>query len=219
MSLACPMDNATATRALGPALGVGDTATIGDLNFKARIPGCIIKYPVARPDGSVDPDSLTFRDSLRKVWARIGKSGWYAQPYLDRVRVILDAGFMVYPASVKSQQGLDAARPLDECKPAAADQAAWDSVVDQCRAIMSAYYKGQLAQAIADGEALERNVAFWDGVYAVSKFVNDIPSNVASGILDTFMRGPILILAVVVVGGFVLYSQRNVLAAKIVAKV
>lgn len=217
------MDNATITRNLGPALGVGATPTIGELNTRARIPGCIIKYPIANPDGSVSGDALAFRDALRKVWKRIGATGWYSPAMLDRVRIILDAGFMVYPASKKSQQGMDPTRPDDETRPAAVvtdeQVKAWESVVAECVRVMGNYYKNQLALAREEGEALERNVAFWDGVYTVSKFINDIPENVASAALGTFFRGPILILAVVVIGGFVLYSQRNVLAAKVAAKV
>lgn len=195
----------------------------------AGIPGVLFRTSIADEGGNIDTDlNAAFLAQLDSLWShRLAAAGFFSDAQVARARSLIAVGVVVIPSNTTTIKNIDPAHPVGMFEPAGLDstpgrRAQWDAVVKQFRDIVTAYLKGEQADARAKGAALEADTAFWDSVYAA---VKDLPANVAGWtsqqILHAFLgiaTNPyVLGLGALAVVGFIVYRKGSVAIVKAAA--
>lgn len=90
---------------------------------------------------------------------------------------------------------------------------AWQGIANACRAAVVAYAAGKIEEGRKELDALERDAAFWDGLYRITKAVADAPANavsavaggvsyVAGGVLGSLFKSWVFWAVAAAAGGF-----------------
>lgn len=166
--------------------------------------------------------NVEFLSNLAGVWNnQIAASNLLPPAAVKNAIALLSIGIIVLP---ETAERLTEARPRlavdlrDIPGATTGTRAAWYLIAEKLRGVYSQYLGRQIAEANAAVLAAQRDVAFWDGVYAATKAIADAPANLAGAALDAagsvLFRGPIITVALVVLGLAGLWFFWPQLAAK-----
>lgn len=189
-------------------------------------PALMVPFGIGSLSPWIGAINVEFLSNLAAVWKdRIGPSGLQSPIAVKAAVSLLSIGIIVLP---ETAERLTAERPrlalgLRDIEDATTGRrAAWYLIAENLRGALGSYQGKQIADAAAAVASAQRDVAFWDGVYAATKAVRDLPATVAGAALDAagkvFFRGPIIAVVLIVGGGAALWYFWPVIARKFLSR-
>jgi hypothetical protein len=198
--------------------GVRFALPIADVFANGQLPSTV---PNGLLDGTTDARSFSASigsnnadifSQLHALWDKIAPTKFYTADQLAKAHKILSAGILAYPTTAADLEANAPSLDASQYAPATvvdATRAAWEKMTQAFKAMMASYYKRNLADVLAQGRILGAWSDLWDGIYAGTKFLSELPANIVgftlSAVWKTFFRGPIVILVLIVAGGAALW--------------
>lgn len=134
----------------------------------------------ARVQGLLPANYVALINALRSIYqTRIFGKGILSSDEEILIRKLLDAGVAVWMMTKSAQQAQPPTRYNPNQKILRSD--AFYAAAEAFKPAIQAYNRNNIQQAMADIQASERNVAFWDNVYTTVKFIHELPVTIMAG--------------------------------------
>ncbi len=202
--------------------------SLSAITERLGIPGLLLRPVIVDVDGSELEANAHLMESLNAAWDKVANTSFFSSGDISKIRQLLSDGIIAQPAKPAFIQNVNPGISQVLIGPPTdtpARRVAYESVCDQFQNILGLYYKGQYSDAVNAGITLNDNAVFWDNVYAVDKFIADLPATVAdkvaTGALElgakVALQPSVIIVGLLVVGVIAVYMTRGKIVTGAVA--